>query len=430
MSDYTSSQHFIKERIAGEAHRRFILVLGAGIAAFLAWSALTSLDKVTKGEGRIVPQSDNQIIEHLEGGIVSEILVRNGDRVEKGDVLMRIDNAISEAELGRVRVEREAMILRRLRLTAEAEARDTLSFPEALARAYPEAVANEKSLFDRRQAQLFEKLAILDEQVRQKELGLSELRTRWKFTTEERSIVVEQAESLRALAQKGAISRNELLKTERDLNELETRLAGLTHEIPQAEAALEETRARRREALVEFGAEAEKERSDVELAIAKLTETMTALQDRKSRSEIIAPISGIVKNVYLRTIGGVVKSGEPLIELVPAEASIAIEMKLAPSDRADIFPGQRAVVKISAYEYASYGGLEGQVIDISPDALTDEEGRSYFRVRLQADGTSLGPDRPVLPGMMAEVDILTGEHTILSYLTRPITDVRDNALRQ
>ena len=421
---------FQKEKIASAAHRRFLIVVGAGLAIFLVWAGVTSLDKVTRGAGRIVPQTDNQIIEHLEGGILTEILVRNGDHVEKGAVLMRIENAFSEAELARVRLERDALTVRRLRFIAEASGASQLVIPDAMVAAQPEVVANEDSIFRRRLSQLHEQLSILDEQMRQRELALSELRTRWKFTSEERMIVLEQAESLRRLAAQGAISRNELLSAERDLQQLETRLAGLTHEIPQAEAALSEAQARRREGLGQFAAQAEKERAEVELSISKLTESMRALEDRKTRSEVIAPISGIVKNINLRTIGGVVKSGEPLIELVPAEASIAIEMKLSPNDRADVYPGQKAVVKISAYEYAIHGGLSGQVIDISPDALTDEEGRAYFRVRLEADGTSLGPERPVLPGMMADVDILTGQHTILSYLTRPVSRLRENALRQ
>lgn len=424
------SQSFTTQSIATEAHKRFVVVAAIGLFGMLLWAGFTSLDQVTRGEGRVVPQSDNQIIDHLEGGIITDILVRNGDLVEEGQILMRVENAISESEFGRVRIERDALQVRRLRLEAEAKGDPSLSLPQDISQRLPEIVENELKLFELRRAQLKEKLSILDEQVRQKELALQELKSRWTFTTREREIVLEQAESLRSLAKKGAISRNELLSVERDLQQLETRLGGLTHEIPSAEAALAEVEARRREVVSEFAAEAEKERGEVELAISKFSQSLKALEDRKTRTEVVAPISGIVKNVYLTTIGGVVKSGEPLIELVPAEASIAIEMKLAPADRADIYPGQKAVVKISAYEYALYGGLQGKVLDISPDALKDEEGRTYFRVRLEADSTSLGPERPVVPGMLAEVDVLTGKHTILSYVTRPLTDMRDKALRQ
>jgi HlyD family type I secretion membrane fusion protein len=426
----TSSDVFSSQSIATSAHRRFVLVAAVGLVAFTLWAGFTTLDKVTRGEGRVVPQSDNQIIDHLEGGIVSEILVRNGDIVQEGQVLMRVDNALSESELGRARIENDALLVRRMRLLAETRGDASFGLPENLSTNVSTIVANERSLFDLRRAQLREKLTVLEEQVKQKELALAELQSRWSYTTREREIVLEQAQSLRKLAKQGAVSRNELLSVERDLQQLETRLGGLTHEIPSAEAALSETQARRREAVSQFAAEAEKERGEVDIALSKLEQSMRGLKERESRTEVVSPISGIVKNLYITTIGGVVKSGAPLIELVPAGASIAIEMKLSPADRADIYPGQRAVVKISAYEYALYGGLQGKVIDISPDALKDDQGRSFFRVRLEADGSSLGNDRPVVPGMLAEVDVLTGEHTILSYVTKPLTNLRDKALRQ
>ena len=187
---------------------------------------------------------------------------------------------------------------------------------------------------------------------------------------------------------------------------------------------------RMNEAKSRFRSDADKDRSDTELQIAKLEETISALKDRSNRSDVLAPINGIVNKLHVTTVGGVVKSGEPLVEIVPVDAAVAVEAKIAPSDRGDVWPGQSAVVKVSAYDYSIYGGLPGRVVDISADALTDERGTLYFRVRLEAEAKNFGPAKPITPGMLAEVDILIGRRTVLESLLRPVRQIRDNALRQ
>jgi adhesin transport system membrane fusion protein len=200
--------------------------------------------------------------------------------------------------------------------------------------------------------------------------------------------------------------------------------SGLIHDIPRTEAAIGEITSRRREIDLKFRSDADRERVDNEVQIAKLEESMAALQDRRIRNVVLAPIAGVVN-----TVGGVVKSGEPLVQLVPTDASIAVEARLSPSDRAQVWPGLPAVVKVSAYDFSVHGGLPGKVVDVSPDALQDEKGQTYFRVRLEADGTSFGPERPVVPGMVAEVNIMSGRQTVMQALLRPVRRVQKNALR-
>ena len=418
------------DTIARDAHATFLYVIGIGLCIFLAWTILTEIDQVTRGSGRVVPQTQKQVVQHLEGGIVKEILVREGDHVEKDAVLLRIDNSFARAELAKTRLEQKAKRLRMSRLDAEMAGSDKIDIAPELAAEIPQIVDRELALFDRRQETLNEQLAILDDQVRQKELELSELKSRWTNTNRERDLVAKRVQSLQRLAKKGAVSTNELLENERALQQVETKISDLLHDIPRTEAALSEVQRRRNETRLEFRSEVEQERGETELDIAKLGATIMALQDRSERSEVVAPISGIVNKLYVTTIGGVAKSGEPLLELVPADASIAVEVKLPPADRAEVWPGLPAVVKISAYEYSVYGGLHGRITDISPDALQDERGEPYFRVRLEADAMDFGPQNPVVPGMLADVDILTGRHTILAYLLKPVRNLRDNALRQ
>jgi HlyD family type I secretion membrane fusion protein len=416
--------------IAGRAQKHMVFAAAGGVALCLAWAGLTSLDKVTRGAGRIVPQTKNQMVQHLEGGIIADILVKEGQRVEAGQVLMRIDNSFSRAEHQQNAVELSAKRLMRLRLEAEAEGAPDFTPPADLTVLIPQIALQERQLFRARQDGLNAQLSVIDDQHRQKDLELAEMRTRWTSTQRERELVLQRVQSLRRLQKMGAVSNNELLEHERTLQQVEAKLAAMTHDIPRLEAGVSELTRRREETQLRFRAEAGKESREAAVQIAKLEEAVSAMQDRSRRSDVVAPMAGIVNKLFLDTVGGVAKSGEPLAQLVPAEASVVVEARINPQDRGQIWPGLRAVVKVSAYDFALYGGLKGKVIDISPDALADDKGEPYFRVRLEADATSLGPSRPVIPGMMAQVDIISGSHTVLGYLFRPVQRLRDEAMRQ
>jgi membrane fusion protein, adhesin transport system len=416
--------------LVSEAHLRAVATIAFFVLAFILWAQFTVLDKVVRGVGRVVPQAQNQMVQHFEGGIIADIVVQEGDVVKKGDVLLRIDNSFSRAELQSARLEIRARQLRGARLSSEASGLADLIFGPDMPTDLAIMAARELDLFKSRQQTLEAQIRILDEQMRQKELELSELNSRWVLTQNERDLVTRRLTNLRRLAIAGAVSQNELLDNERGLQQIETRISDLAHTIPRTEAALNELKARRGEISLRFRADAERERTDNELAIAKLEEQITAMKDRSLRAEVTAPIDGVVNKVFFSTVGGVVKSGETLVQLVPTGSAIAVEAKIAPSDRAQIWPGLPATVKVSAYDFSLYGGLSGKVIDISPDTLTDEKGQAYYRVKLEADAATFGRDKPVIPGMMAEVDILSGEQTILQALIRPMRSLKDRALRE
>ena len=418
------------DRIATRSQRLFVSTTFGGVMAFLIWANVTELDKVTRGAGRVIPQSQNQVVQHFEGGIVREILVKEGDRVEKGATLLRIENSFQRAELLQAQLEIRARTLRIRRLDAEVAGEKSFTVEPELRGDLNRLYEREIGLFETRRKTLSEQLAILEDQSKQKEIELSEYKSRWKNITRERELVLQRVTSLRRLVAVGAVSANDLLENERTLGQIEGKISDLTHDIPKTEAAMSEISRRRTETTLRFRIEAEKERSDAELQIAKLQETVNAMKDRSERSDVIAPISGTVNRLNVTTIGGVVKSGEPLGQIVPIDSSIAVEARLAPKDRAEVWPGQTAVVKISAYDFSVYGGLKGKVIEVSPDALQDEKGQPYFRIRLEANGSNFGPDRPVVPGMVADVDILSGRRTIMETLVRPVKALRDNALRQ
>ena len=317
-----------------------------------------------------------------------------------------------------------------IRLTAEVGGADSIEFPDDLETEIPKIVDREREVFTGRRQTLIEQVGILEDQLKQKSLDLAEAKSRWANTITERDLVNRRVTNLRRLAAAGAFSTNDMIDNERSLQQIEQKLSDLVHEIPRDEAAMSEINRRIGEARSRFRSDADKERSETELQIAKLEETISALKDRSLRSEVVAPIEGVVNKLHVTTVGGVVKSGEPLVEIVPADAAVAVEAKIAPSDRGDIWPGQKAVVKVSAYDFSVYGGLAGKVVDISADALQDERGTPYFRVRLEAEGKDFGPSKPITPGMLAEVDILIGRRTVLESLLRPVRQIRDNALRQ
>lgn len=418
------------DRIERRAHARLIWTIGVGVGLFTLWAGITSLERVTRGAGRVVPQTRNQIVQHFEGGIVSEILVREGQNVSAGAPLLRIENSFSRAELEQNRVELKAKRLQAARLDAEAAGLSRFDPPQDVAGSATQIRDQEVALFKARVAGLNAQIAVLEDQYRQKELELAEMKSRWTSSLKEREIVLPRVTSMRRLEARGAVSNNELLDNERSLQQIEAKIASLVHDVPRLEAAVSELAARKLEARLHFRADAEKDRRELAVQMAKLEEAINAMSDRSRRSEVVAPVAGIVNKLFVDTIGGVAKSGEPLVQLVPADAPLVVEARLAPNDRANVWPGLPAVIKVSAYDFALYGGLRGKVLDISPDALSDEKGEPYFRVRLEAQSTSFGLDKPVIPGMQAQVDIISGEQSVLAYLFKPIQRLRENALRQ
>ena len=418
------------DRIATEAQGRFVVILGICTLLALLFSVIVQIDKVTRASGRIVTQQTKQEVQHLEGGIIAEILVKEGDTVVAGQPLMRVENSFFKSELAQAAIELGAKRARILRLDAETSVAKDIKFPPEVTAVSRQVVDNEISLFRRRQANLNEQLSIFVQQQRQKEIELSELRSRQPSVIRERQISEERLLSLKNLSAMGAASNNERLEAERVLQQAISRLSDLAHEIPRTEAAVAEFEQRKAEAISRFQAEAEKERAQTATDLEKLTRSIEALQDRSRRSDVNATVGGTINKLNVTTVGGVVKPGEALAEIVPADGLIEVEMKLSPADRADVWPGQRAIVKVSAYEFSVYGGLSARVSEISPDAHQDERGIPYFRVRLEADAAALGPDHPVLPGMLADVDVIGNRQSVLGTILKPLRRLKDNALRQ
>jgi len=420
--------------------RRFAHILLAVVAlamlAFLAWSSWAVLDEVTRGDGRVIPSSQVQVIQNLEGGILAEVLTSEGSIVEKGQVLMRIDNTVAESRLRELRQRYLSLLATVARLEAEVNGlKDSseIKFDDELLNSAPEVAQAEMQLFDVRQQQLDSQLAILQDQLDQRDQELQELKSKEGGLRESYNLANEELQITKPLAQQGIVSKVDLLRLERQVNDMKADINATAMARPRAESAVAEAQKRLEERETTFRTEASQDISKMKVELIATQEELNANQDRVTRTEVRSPVHGTIKEIKIRTIGGVIQPGQPLIEVVPIEDTLLVEAQIRPSDIAFIRPKQAAVVKITAYDFSTYGGLDAVVEEISADSIQNEKGEHFFRIRLRTDRNFLGTEDkplPIIPGMTATVDILTGHKTVLEYLLNPIMRARDTALRE
>ena len=409
-----------------------LLAVAAFVVAFVAWASWATLDEVTRGDGRVIPSRQVQVVQNLEGGIVAAINVRDGDVVDEGQVVMRIDNVRAASDVRERRARYLALEAAAARLRAEIDEAAVVFPPEVLADV-PGLAANEQDLFASRQAKLQGELDLLQRQAEQREQELAELRTR--LTQLERSFALarEELALTEPLAQKRVVARSDLLKLQREVSDLEGELEQTRLAVPRGETAVREARQRIATTITAFRADAQRDLNAVEGELAGLREVIVAGEDRVRRTEVRSPVRGTVKQVNVSTIGGVVQPGADLMEIVPLEDTLLVEAQVRPADIAFLRPGLPATVKITAYDYAIYGGLKGTVEDISADSIVDDKGESFYRVRVRTERSHLGSDEApleIIPGMTAQISVLTGHRTVLQYLLKPIMRARERAFTE
>jgi len=410
-------------------------VIRIGLVLFvvlLVWAYFATLEEVTRGDGRIVPSRQIQVVQAPDTGIVEKILVREGDIIEEGQPLIEIDDTTFSSQLGEIRQRRFALMARIARLQAEAD-RTELAFPEMLSKAVPGLIAEEQNVFRDKKTSLENELSVLRNQASQKEQEYQELlasKTKLESVIE---IMKREVEINQRLFERKVLPEIEFLRLQRQLKESEGELEITKASVKRAQAAKEEASERSRNAVSTFVSEARQQLAEARGELAVINESMKGAADRVRRTELVSPVKGIINKLNITTIGAVVQPGADLVEIVPLEDTLLIEAQIRPKDVAFLHPGQTAQVKITAYDYSVYGGLEGKLERISADTTEDEEGNRFFRVMIRTDKNYLGSDTdplPIIPGMVASVDILTGEKTVLDYILKPIKKVRDQALRE
>lgn len=419
---------------------RLLLFTSIGLfVCFIVWAHFAVLDEVKRGNGRVVPARQTQVVQSLEGGIISALLVQEGSIVDKGQTLARIEDTNFSSQFGEIRERQGAMAARVLRLEAETRALPNVSFPAELEKVAPRAVQTERSVFDAHSKKLAQDIDVLVQQETQKKQELEEARASETRFSETLKLLSREVDLTRNLYEQKVVPEIEMLRLQRQATDMRGQLAVVQATMVKTRGAIQEMQSRMAGARAAFVAVAEDDLAKSRGDLAVLEENIKSAQDKVNRTELRSPVRGIVNKLNVTTIGAVVAPGASLMELVPLDDTLLVEGRIRPQDIAFIRPDHEAVVKLSAYDSSVYGSLKGKVERISADTITDEKGdknergETFYRVMVRTEKNHLGTNErplPVIPGMVATVEILTGEKSVLAYLLKPARMLRDDALRE
>jgi adhesin transport system membrane fusion protein len=409
--------------------RSLLRLAGLALILLLVWAAFAPIDEVTRGEARVVPTSQVQIVQSVDGGVVEELLVHEGQIVEAGQLLLRVDPTRFVSNMLESRVGELALQAKVLRL--EALTRGTPFNPPAkLLRDAPDVVAQESRLYESRLAEINAQISIAQNQLAQRQQELNEVRARLNQAERGLELMTKEMNATRPMVATGAVSEVEMMRLDReaarlrgDREQASAQLARVQSSISEASRKIEEVRLTSRNQM-------SSELSDTMSKLASLSQGGLALADKVKHAEIKSPMRGTVKRLLVNTVGAVVQPGKEVVEVVPLDDALILEVQITPKDIGFLRPGQEAMVKFTAYDFSIYGGLVADVIQIGADSVLDDKGNAFYHVRVRTRKASLGPKLPIIPGMVAQVDILTGKKTVLSYLLKPVLRAKANALTE
>jgi membrane fusion protein, adhesin transport system len=409
--------------------RKLLRIAAWVIVLLVIWAAFAQVDEVTRGEGKVVPTSQVQVLQSVDGGVVDDIMVHEGQMVEPGQVLLRIDPTRFASNLGESRASQVALRAKALRLQALTQG-TAFNPPADLVKAAPDVVAQERSLFESRRAEISAQISISQNQLAQRQQELNEVRARKEQAERGLELTTRELTATKPLVTSGAVSEVEVLRLEQQVARLRGDRDQATAQISRVQAAIAEAQRKIEEVTLNSRNQMSAELSDTMSKLSALSEGGKALEDKVAKAEIRSQVKGTVKRLLVNTVGGVVQPGKEVIEIVPSEDVLILEAQVTPRDIAFLRPGLNAMVKFTAYDFAIYGGLEAVVENISADSVVDQKGNAFYIVRLRTKKPSLGANLPIIPGMVAQVDILTGKKTVLSYLLKPVLRAKANSLSE
>ena len=397
----------------------------------LVWAALAHVDEMTRGEGKVIPSRQLQVVQSLDGGVVAEILVREGQVVEPGQLLLRIDETRAVSGVNESQAQVFSLRARAARLRALAEGTAfTPPEPRPGDAVEQRVVDEERRLYEARQSELNTLLLINRQQLQQRQEELREVQAKRGSAASGLDLAQQELNKTRPLLASGAVSEVDILRLQRDVARFRGEVDQATAQIARVQASIGEAQRKIQETEITFRNEARKELSDVVAKLNALNEGAVALADKVDKTSVRSPVRGTVQRLLANTVGGVVQPGKDIVEIVPLDDALLLEARVLPKDIAFIRPGQRAIVKFTAYDFSVYGGLEAEVVNISPDTVVDERGNAFYVVRVRTHKPSFSEKLPIIPGMTAEVDILTGNKTVLAYLLKPILRAKSVALSE
>ena len=399
------------------------------LVVVVGWAWLAKVDEITRGEGRVIPSRHLQVIQSLDGGIVSEILVREGDLVKIGMPLIKIDETRAISSVRENKGQYLALLAKEARLKALAEG---IAFnpPAEVKTEVPQAYEQEYALYSNSRDELASIVSIARDQMVQREKELIEIQFKKELAEKTYESASKELAANKPLLASGAVSEIDILKLEREATRARGEIDQSRAQISRIQVSISEAKRKIIEAEQTFRSKVRAELNDVSAKLSSLTETSVALSDKVKHSTLKSPVNGKVSRLFFNTVGGVIQPGKEVLEVVPTDEVLIIETKVQIKDIAFLRPGQPAVVKLTAYDYTIYGTLDAMVESIAVDSIVDDKGNAYYLVRVRTLQTSLGKGLPIIPGMVAQVDILTGKKTILSYLLKPVFKAKSYAFSE
>ncbi len=390
-------------------------------ALFIAWTIFTEVDEVVRGAGKVIPSSQTKVLQNLEGGIVEEIFVKEGQKVKVGDPIYKLKNATSQADSKKKEISLLAYKAQSQRLSAQ------IAFKKEIDDALNEG---EKNIFKQEMQNFQDELSTLKDRLKQSKLEkkqksfrLANLRTELKTANENLAIVEK-------LVKKGAASKTQYLAELSKKQSLVTDITDIKNSIPIMIEKISESVNKIKSFKSETKSKWLKKLSEVETKIKQLSEEKYAQSDREERKVVVSPVNGLVKKLYFHTIGGIIKSGDRIAEITPIDDNLIIEAKIKTNDRGQVMIGQDVSIEITAYNYAKFGLLKGKLIAISSDSFSEKNGQAYYQVKVKAFKQKFADDKPIMPGMVSNINILTGKKTIFKYILKPLKDISRNALHE
>lgn len=402
------------------------------IFILIIWANIAEIDELARGNGKVIPSKELQVIQNLEGGIVSEILVKEGQLVEKGEILVKISDTNFSNTYNESHLRIKELEAKNLRLKAESTAVDFIIEPN-IDKEIKEYAFREQSLFNINKRQLEQQIKILQEQLIQKGNELTELKSKEKELIKEYELINKEIKIIEPLVKSKLVSNIEFLQLSREATKIKGNLDATTLSIPRIESLINEVKNTIEKTTLDFKIKAKEELNKVTAEVSRLEESEQTLKDKVDRTLVRSPVKGIVKQLFVKTVDGVLQPGMNILEIVPYNDELLIEAKIKPSDIAYVYPGQMANVKFTAYDSSIYGGLKGKVIHVSADTIVDEKENSYYLVKIKTDKSYLrrqDKSFEIMVGMIANVDILTGKKTIMDYIIKPLMKTKESALTE
>lgn len=400
----------------------------------LVWANYAELDKIVRGQGKVVPSSKIQVVQNLEGGIIDNIFVHSGDKVQKGQVLLKLDNTQFSSSYDETEAQLYDLRAQAARLSAQAFNKPfKINIPSDNNPMVEAIFEREKQLYENQLQQLETTQQILNEKITQNRSELQEAYNQFEQLSKSYDLLQQEIKIMKPLVTEGIASEVDLLKTRREATDAYSQLQTTQNSIPRLKSIINESINKKQEAKQKFRNEAQQELNTVLAKLSQLESSKTALEDRVRRTSITSPVNGTISELLVTTIGEVIQPGSDIVKIVPLDDSLVLETKISPADIGFVYPGLKAKIKFTAYDFAIYGGLDGTVEKISADTILDEEGNSFYIARIKTDKNYLGSEKnplSLMPGMTATVDVVVGKHTILEYLIKPIIKAKDLALRE